>query len=84
MSLSTFYRARLLVGSIMFMMLFGFIRNIVLDVPMNGKGIATTTILFIVWLGLSDMLTNAVIGTPRFNIEDGHGTIDPPDPVECP
>jgi len=83
MSQETFYRARLLVGSILFMMLFGFIRNIILDVPMDAKGIVTTTILFIVWLGLSDMITNAVIGTPRFNIHDDSGAILPPE-AECP
>ena len=79
----TFNRAKLLVGTIVFIMLFGFVRNIILDNPLDTKALVVTAVLFIIWQGLSDSLTTAFIGSRQaFSVSEGG--YKPPTPPTCP
>lgn len=76
-----FNRVKLVVGTVMFIILFGFVRNIVLDIPLNSDILVITTILFIIWQGLSDQLTTAMVGSPSFSVNDSYS---PPIAPTCP
>ena len=79
-----FDKARILVGAVLFLFLFGYFRNIILDVPINSKFAVSFTVLFIIWRATSDNLFTFFTSGPTFNVGDDKGEVIVPSTGSCP
>ncbi len=79
-----FQRARLAIGAVMFFILFGFVRNIILDHPLDSRSAMIGTIIFVIWLGFSDFLTNFVMSVKFETAEPTDGGDVQIPTADCP
>ena len=63
MYLTSQQKIKCMIGTIFFLLFFGYLRTFVVNIPLDTKSIIINTLLFFIWIGYSYAISNTFVET---------------------